>query len=178
VSKKLKSNTSKDEIKALIAQPKKLLDMNSSVLTQVHFVANKIQYTGSAGYRKWFNLGISEFRLLGVIANKPGATGADISEIMGLDVAAISRTLNKMKQNKLVVNAVHDKHPSYKCWYVTKEGAALHDRIQDMTKMREAAILEGFSKAEVYQLLAYLHRLSANAVALKEIAETDVSSIT
>ena len=153
-----------------ISTTSRTLDMASSVLTQVHFVGNRINATGSAGYRKWYGIGISEFRLLVVLANEPGSTGARINEIMGLDLGAISRTLRRMESNDLVLSTEHPRHPSYKCWYLTAEGAELHDRINEMTDMREAAILNGFSKSEIFQLLAFLHRLSDNSANLERIA--------
>lgn len=164
------------DISDKIAQPKKFMDMNSSVLTQIHFLGNKVQYSGSAGYRKWFDIGISEFRLLGVISNEPGSTGARISELMGLNIAAISRTLNNMLEKGLVIYAAHEKHPSYKCWYVTKEGAELHDKVLDMTSVRETAILKDFNQTEKFQLLSFLHRLSQNADELRNIADNGQSS--
>lgn len=152
------------------ATPKRRLDMETSVLTQVHFVGNRINSTGSIGYRKWYGIGISEFRLLVVIGNEPGSTGARINEIMGLDLGAISRTLRRMEANGLVIGQPHPRHPSYRCWHLTEDGAALHDRISMMTDEREAAILDGFSKAEVFQLLSFLHRLSENTEKLERIA--------
>jgi len=163
---------------ALGCQPVELLDMDASVLSQTHFVANCIQATGAAGYRKWFDIGISEFRLLVVLSNEPGATGARVNEIMGLDLGAISRSLRKMESRGLVFSKEHPKHPSYRCWYVTKAGADLHDRVHQMTKEREEAILNGFSKAERFQLLSFLHRLFENTEALKQIAEHGTSSTT
>ncbi len=159
------------EASDLIAEPEQLLDMDTSVLSQVHFVGNRIQSTGSTGYRRWFDIGISEFRLLVVISNEPGSTGARINEIMGLDLGAISRSLRKMEERGLVVSLAHAKHPSYRCWYLTGSGASLHDRVCAITEKRESALLKGFSKAEVFQLLSYLHRLSDNADELKRIAD-------
>lgn len=159
-----------------IAKTKSTLDMDASVLTQVHFVGNRINSTGSAGYRKWFGIGISEFRLLVVLANEPGSTGARINEIMGLDLGAISRTLRRMEENGLVLGTQHPRHPSYKCWYLTHEGADLHDKIHEMTKEREAAILSGFDKSEVFMLLSLLHRLSANSEHLETIAHEGLGS--
>lgn len=150
--------------------PQRRLDMDTSVLTQVHFVGNRINSTGSLGYRKWYGIGISEFRLLVVIGNEPGSTGARINEIMGLDLGAISRTLRRMETNGLVISQPHPRHSSYRCWHLTEEGATLHDRISMMTDEREAAILDGFSKAEVFQLLSFLHRLSENTEKLERIA--------
>lgn len=165
------------ELKELIGSPKQLLDMDNSVLCQVHFVGNRIQLTGAAGYKKWFDISISEFRLLVVISNEPGSTGARINEIMGLDLGAISRSLRKMEKGGLVVSSVHPRHPSYRCWYITKSGAQLHDKVHEMTKMREATILNGFSKAETHQLLSFLHRLSDNADALIELVAQDESDL-
>lgn len=161
-----------------IAETKTKLDMDASVLTQVHFVGNRINATGSAGYRKWFGIGISEFRLLVVLSNEPGSTGARINEIMGLDLGAISRTLRRMEGSGLVLGTEHPRHPSYKCWYLTYEGADLHDKIHEMTREREAAILSGLNKSEVFLLLSLLHRLSANSEHLETIAHQGLGSFT
>lgn len=157
-------------------RPKQLLDMDDSVLSQVHFVGNRIQLTGTAGYKKWYDIKLSEFRLLVVISNEPGSTGARINEIMGLDLGAISRSLHKMEKRGLVFCRPHPKHPSYRCWYITKVGAELHDRAHEMTKVREQTILKGFSKAEVHQLLSYLHRLAENGKDLADIAKQGMPS--
>lgn len=148
--------------------------MNDSVLSQVHFLANYIQSTGAKGYRKWFDIGISEFRLLVVISNEPGCTGARIHEVMGLDLGAISRSLRKMEQRELVFSTAHARHPSYRCWYITDTGAAMHDQVHRMTKIREKSLLRGFSKADVFQLLSYLHRMLENVGDLEQIADEGI----
>ncbi|WP_423205874.1 hypothetical protein [Paracoccus yeei] len=48
------------------------LDTDFSVLSQVHFLANRIQSTGQASYRKWYGLGISH-PLSALLSGKPGA---------------------------------------------------------------------------------------------------------
>ncbi|MDG2090425.1 MAG: MarR family winged helix-turn-helix transcriptional regulator [Gammaproteobacteria bacterium] len=171
MNKAIANTDQKTQLNGQAGHPKQLLDMDTSVLSQVHFAGNRIQLTGSTGYKKWYDISISEFRLLVVISNEPGSTGARVNEIMGLDLGAISRSLRKMEKRGLVYSTVHPKHPSYRCWYITKVGAELHDRVYEMTKIREAAILKGFSKAESHQLLSYLHRISENAEVLVEIAE-------
>jgi len=171
VKKNNKTMPLPEEVAQWVAEPNRLLNMDSSVLSQIHFVGNRVQYTGTASYRKWFDTSISEFRLLVVLSNEPGSTGARIHEIMGLDLGAISRSLNKMEKQGLVISAANPRHPSYRCWYITEKGAKRHDQIHEMTNVREAAITKGFSKAEVFQLLSFLHRLSDNAAALSRITE-------
>lgn len=43
----------------------------SSVLSQVHFVSNRLSTTGNAHYRKRFGVSISEFRMMVVLNSAP-----------------------------------------------------------------------------------------------------------
>ena len=172
MAKKLPVEQSEEPLTSQLGEPKGRFDLSTSVLSQFHFVGNCIQSTGMAGYRKWFDISVSELRLLVVISNHPGSTGARIHKSMGLDLGAISRSLRSMESRGLVVSTAHAKHPSYRCWHVTKAGAELHDKAYRMTEKREKAIVDGFTDAEKFQLLSYLHRLSENVDKLKWIAET------
>lgn len=157
-----------------VAVPVHDMDIKTCALGLLHSVGNQINVTGAAAYRNWHKIGISEFRLLVVIGNAPGITGAGIHDVLGLDMGAVSRTLRKIEARQLVESRPHPRHASYRCWHLTRAGAALHDRVSRMTLARKAALLDGFSQKETTLLLSFLRRLSNNTGKLEQIAEDGV----
>jgi DNA-binding MarR family transcriptional regulator len=84
--------------------------------------------------------------------------------VIGLDKAAVSRSVQGMKSNGIVeVRRTNDDQPR-QLIALTRKGVNLHDRIVKLSLAREQQLLKNFSAAERKLLLNFLSRMHAQVV--------------
>ncbi|WP_191600458.1 MarR family winged helix-turn-helix transcriptional regulator [Marinomonas algicola] len=138
------------------------LDLDRYVPALVTFLANKLSSGASACYRKNFDVGVVEWRLLALLKVEQNITANRMCQVIGLDKAAVSRALKLLSQRGSVNFIKDEKDGRSSLICLTKEGEILHDKILHIALEREALLLGGFQAEEVEVLLRLLHKLNAN----------------
>jgi DNA-binding MarR family transcriptional regulator len=133
----------------------------------VSWLSNKLAGNASQVYRSRFGLGIVEWRILSYLAVYEQGTGAQMSQLMGADKAAISRGASFLEGKKLVRSKQgFGRNLEFT---LTVKGRELHDRIIRLALAREDALLDGLSKKEIGALIGYLHVLLNNLAKVEAI---------
>src|SRR5262252_8342137 len=76
-------------------------DFGRSVAYLIGAISNILSIGGSRLYRRAYNIGLTEWRLMWVLAIAPRITAQRASQIMGADRAAISRALATLERRGL-----------------------------------------------------------------------------
>lgn len=155
------------------ANPHKLLSLDSSVPVLVTILANRITTSGSMVFRQRHGLGSTEWKVLSTIAIEPSVSGARISQLVGLDRAAVSRVLKIFVERRLVLVEQSDRHSNYQQVSLTAAGVALHDEAVETAFEREHTLLTPFSARERVQLVDFLRRLLDQSRALSDVARSE-----
>ncbi|MCB1474516.1 MAG: MarR family transcriptional regulator [Rhodobiaceae bacterium] len=136
------------------------LDLDNYVPALLSWLNNKLSAGGSSLYRERFGIGIADWRVLAYLGVKTSGTGAEISEFLGMDKAAVSRSIASLKQKGLATA----KKPGRRSieLLLTAKGALLYNEILDVALVRERALLDGFSDEERLQSITLLQRMLAN----------------
>ena len=109
-----------------------------------------------------FGIGITDWRIMALLATEPWISAGRVCDVIGLDKAAVSRSVRGMKAAGLVdLRRGDDPRQSIA---LTRKGLALHDRIVKVSLARERQLLKGFTAAERKQLIAFLSRMHAQVV--------------
>jgi DNA-binding MarR family transcriptional regulator len=133
----------------------------------VLWLSNKLTGSASQAYRKQFEVGVVEWRILAYLAVYDTGTGAQMSQLMGIDKAAISRSATFLQRQKLVCSQQgFGRNLEFK---LTAKGRKLHDRMMPLALAREKALLSGLSEKDVKALVGYLHVLLNNLSAVEAI---------
>ena len=122
------------------------------------FLAGKISNSASATYRPKFGVGITDWRIMALLATEPWITAGRVCDVIGLDKAAVSRSVREMKKLG-IVEADEDQYRQLIA--LTRKGLSLHDRIVTLSLERERHLLKGFSAAERKLLINFLSRMRA-----------------
>jgi DNA-binding MarR family transcriptional regulator len=143
------------------AEPKKVaLHLEKYVPGLLTWLSNKLAASASQAYRKHFGLGIVEWRILAYLAVYDWGTGAQMSQLMGMDKAAISRGASFLQAKKLIKSrAGFGRNLEFG---LTAKGHEIHDRIMRLALAREDALLAGLSKKDISALISHLHVLLGN----------------
>lgn len=149
-------------IKKQTATKNNQLDLDRYVPALVTFLANKLSSGASACYRKNFDVGVVEWRLLALLKVEQNITANRMCQVIGLDKAAVSRALKLLNQRGSVNFIKDEKDGRSSLICLTKEGELLHDKILQVALEREALLLGGFQAEELEVLLRLLHKLNAN----------------
>jgi DNA-binding MarR family transcriptional regulator len=149
------------------------LDLDSSASVLLAFLGNRLNATGSAAYRKHFGLGITEFRLLAMLAVEPDIVAARVCEVMGIDNGAASRALRDLERRGLVEHRPDEQNRAYRRWSLTGAGGTLHDQAVRIAIERERLLLLDLSAEERGQLIDMLRRLLGRTADLARLVSDD-----
>ncbi|MGO9423149.1 MarR family winged helix-turn-helix transcriptional regulator [Roseiarcus sp.] len=143
------------------------MDMDAFIPAALTNLAQKITATASATYRPRFGVGITDWRIIALLAGEPWIAPVRICEATGLDKAAVSRSLRDLAEAGLV--EVRSDEPNRRRLPValTEKGLAVHDRIVVVALARQERLLKGFSPEERAQLKDFIARMWREVETLK-----------
>ncbi|MCX7308321.1 MAG: helix-turn-helix domain-containing protein [Afipia sp.] len=79
-----------------------VIDHDRYIPALLLFVANKLASGASNTYRRLFGVGVTEWRILSLLANEPDCSAQRISQFFDLDKALVSRTLQVMAKSQII----------------------------------------------------------------------------
>jgi DNA-binding MarR family transcriptional regulator len=138
-------------------------DFAGSISYLIGAIANILAIGGSRLYRRTYNIGLAEWRLMWVLAIAPRITAQRASQIMGLDKAAVSRALAALERRGLVRVTPDPADNRQRIIELSETGTELHGRLIIVAKERERRLLAPFTKDEVRVLAGLLRRMHAGA---------------
>lgn len=139
---------------------KKLNNLDDYIPGVITWIYNRMSSDASQLYRKWYKLGVTDWRVLAFLGVNREGTAASISRYINLDKAATSRSITSLCAQGLI-NAEQMPGRNIRLT-LTTEGHAKFEQISVVALEREAALLHGFSNGERQMLNEMLHRLLAN----------------
>ena len=137
------------------------LDLDSYIPAYFTYLAGKLSASASATYRPRFGVGITDWRIMALVAADPWISAARICAETGLDKAAVSRSVHDLAKSGLIEVRPDAADQRRQVIALTRKGIALHDKIVKLAIAREQKLLEGFSASERKTLLGFLIRLQA-----------------
>jgi DNA-binding MarR family transcriptional regulator len=138
------------------------LDLDRHVPYFFTYISNRLSRGASDTYRKHFGLGITEWRVMGVLAGMPNISANQIINAIGLDKGAVSRSLHVLEQERLVTSEPDPKDNRSRIMRLSKAGNALHDRIIVAALAREERLLSTLLPQEIETLIVCLRKMRAN----------------
>lgn len=148
-----------------LPQKKNRLQIDVYVPALIAVVANKMTASASQGLRANYGIGIVEWRVLTYLAVNQPATGAVVSQSVGIDKAGVSRAASRLRAKGIL--AFHRESDSNLGYTLTAKGRRLHEKLFDLAVARERALLSGLTKGDVARLTSYLHILRNNMPAME-----------
>lgn len=147
------------------------LELDRYVPGLLLWLSNKIAASASALYRERFDLGVTDWRVLSYFEIYEWSTASQACELMGLDKAAVSRSVAALKEGGWLKSRPNGLRKIE--YATTASGKKLHDRIIKLAVAREEALLTGFSKQERETLIRGLHRMLGNLEAVQTVGRAD-----
>jgi DNA-binding MarR family transcriptional regulator len=135
----------------------------------INFLGNKLSAGASSSYRREFGVGITEWRILSMLASEDACTAQQICQFFDLDKGLVSRTLKSLVDNGSVTVSSEPGGDNRRIVLLTRSGRALHDRIIELALDREKVLLDCLDAKEVDVLIDLLRRLLAQTPAVNAV---------
>jgi DNA-binding MarR family transcriptional regulator len=142
------------------------LRLHSFVPYRLSIASNTVSDMIASAYRSLFGLNIPEWRLVTVLAEHHGMTQQDLGEATRMDKVTVSRAAIGLVDRGLVKREPNPDDKRSHLLSLTKDGWSLYDQVAPKALAFEDAVLAGFDKAEVAQLMSMLERLEEAALKL------------
>lgn len=125
-------------------------------------INNPLSGGASQHYRREFDIGIVEWRIISMLAIEDHIPASRIVDVVQLDKAATSRGLRDLEAKKIVCFEAGDTDSRRRIWWLSDTGYELHDRILQIALEREAVLLKGVDAADLEITLRVLRRMNQN----------------
>ncbi|MDA7965921.1 MarR family winged helix-turn-helix transcriptional regulator [Ruegeria sp.] len=147
------------------------LSFSRSPTVLLTFAANRFTRNAAKYYQDRFGIGAMDWRMLVMLTRSPGCSVALASKTIGIDKAAVSRSLARLEASGLAEASCASSDERRKSWRLTENGRVLHDRILGVALARQKKLLNGFSPQDVEQFTAMLGAFLNNLETLREDGE-------
>jgi DNA-binding MarR family transcriptional regulator len=142
------------------SEQKLTLDLENHFTALVLWLSNKMTAGASKAYRRKFEMGVNEWRVLSYVELFPWSTGKQMCDLMGVDKSAVSRGCAVLMERGLIVSRPRGLR---KIEYgITPKGKTAFQQFLRVSVARQEALLTGFSSAERKLLISFMHRLLEN----------------
>jgi DNA-binding MarR family transcriptional regulator len=149
------------------AENVRMLDLDRYTVAYLVWIANKLSRGASYNYLKVFGVGVEIWRCLVLLAIHGSIAAQQVSQVMGMDKASVSRCFKVMQARGLIVMGLDASDGRVRIATLTPKGRMLHDQILDMALERERALLSVLGDSDRETLIRLLKRLHENLPAVE-----------
>jgi DNA-binding MarR family transcriptional regulator len=157
-------------------RPRKIVDLDRYVPAFMTWIANKLSRGASQHYLAVFNVGIETWRCLVLLAVENSISAQQVSKVVGMDKASVSRCFKSMQSRGLITLDLDSTDGRLRMATLTKKGRALHDQILGIALERERALLSVLTASEKETLIKLLKRLHENLPEVERATDCYVST--
>ena len=144
-----------------------VVDLDRYVPALLTWISNKLSRGASQHYLRVFDVGIETWRCLVLLAIHESVSAQQVSKIIGLDKASVSRCFKSMQAKGYITLSLDKDDGRLRIATLTKQGRQIHDGILGVALERERAFLSVLNPAERKTLISLLKRLHENLPAVE-----------
>lgn len=138
-----------------------VLDLERHVPYFFTHISNRLSRGASRLYLRHFGIGITEWRVMAVLAGTPSLNAHHVSAAVGLDKAAVSRSVQVLVKRGFVGMTEDPNDSRSRTLVLTPAGLEVHDRIIVLALERERILLSCLTPEEQEAFIAALRKIRA-----------------
>lgn len=132
-----------------------------AILREIGTIARALDSIANVEFKQ-HQLARGQYLYLVRIAEQPGIIADQLSKLLKVDRATVSRAVSKLVAQKLVIRQTDTQNQRLKHLYVTERGRARADLIERENQYSERVAQTGLSASEQAQLKQLLVRVAKN----------------
>lgn len=158
---------SNDDARDLLASMPSAIDLDKYVPAYFIWIANKLTRGASQHYLNLFGVGSEVWRCMVLLAIHDTISAQQVSQIIGMDKASVSRCFKQMVAKKLIALELDETDGRIRLASLTLHGRHIHDQILGIALARERALVQVLDAKEIDTLLGLLKRVHENLPAVE-----------
>lgn len=123
------------------------------------YISNKLSYGAGKIYRQLFDIGITEWRVMSVLAAQPDISAHQICALLGIDKAVVSRSLHRLEELKLVTFTHTKPNGKVRPLRLSRLGMSRHSKMIEIALERERLLLSVLTAEEKNALVHMMRKL-------------------
>ena len=135
------------------------LELERFLPYRLSILSNTISQAIADDYQRRFDLSVTEWRVMAVLARFDGLSAREVAERTAMDKVAVSRALARLVEAGRVDRATHDGDKRRSVLNLSEAGWAIHDQVAPMARTREREVLEKLTSEEQAWLVRILDKL-------------------
>lgn len=135
------------------------LELERFIPYQLSIVSNTVSQTIADDYQARYDLSVTEWRVMAVLARFDGLSAREVSERTATDKVAVSRALSRLVAAGRVRRHTHESDKRRSVLGLTPAGWEIHDVVAPMARQREREFLAQLSAEEQAWLGRILDKL-------------------
>ncbi|MFA6230730.1 MAG: MarR family transcriptional regulator [Rhodanobacter sp.] len=126
---------------------------------RLSILSNTISQAIADDYQRRYDLSMTEWRVMAVLARFEGLSAREVAERTAMDKVAVSRALSRLVEAGRVNRDTHDGDKRRSVLGLTEAGWAMHDEVAPMARAREREVLARLDAEEQIWLGRILDKL-------------------
>jgi DNA-binding MarR family transcriptional regulator len=151
------------------------IDLERYVPAYLIWIANKLSRGSSQHYLNLFGVGAEVWRCMVLLAIHDAVSAQQISQIIGMDKASVSRCFKQMSTKKLITLELEPNDGRIRLARLTVHGRDIHDQILGIALAREKELLAVLSASEQETLIDLLKRMHENLPQVEQATQLYIS---
>lgn len=142
----------------LVTEPlTEVIDPENFTPRLLALLSNALVWRESHELRRRFRLGTNDWRVISVLALRPGASATEVSEFIGVNKAVVSKSVNTLATRGLIV-LVEGPRGS-RPLYLTRAGAQMHDDMLPVSLSNQDLVHAELDDGQIELLNSFLRRM-------------------
>jgi DNA-binding MarR family transcriptional regulator len=135
------------------------LELESFLPYQLSIVSNTVSQAIADDYQARYDLAVTEWRVMAVLARFEGLSAREVAERTAMDKVAVSRALARLVAAGRVRRHIHHNDKRRSVLGLTPAGWRIHDEVAPMARRRERELLAKLEPEEQAWLRRILDKL-------------------
>lgn len=135
------------------------LELERFLPYRLSILSNTISQGIADDYQKRYDLSVTEWRVMAVLARFDGLSAREVAERTAMDKVAVSRALARLVEAGRVNRDTHDGDKRRSVLGLSEAGWKLHDEVAPMARAREREVLAKLNEEERVWLERILDKL-------------------
>ena len=154
-------------------RPPARIELDRFLPYRLSVLTNVVSGAIAAMYQRRFALGIPEWRVIAVLAMRPGLSAAEVAACTGMDAVAVSRAVGRLLRSGRLRRDTADDDRRRSVLDLTPAGLAVYRQVAPLALAYERELLAGLDAHEAAALDSIVRKLTVRARELAADAQHD-----
>lgn len=153
------------------------LELERFLPYRLSILSNTVSQAIANDYQARFDLSVTEWRVMAVLARFEGLSAREVAERTAMDKVAVSRALARLVEAGRVNRGTHEGDKRRSVLSLSEAGWQVHDVVAPMARAREREVLEKLDEEERLWLVRILDKLLGPPVPPRSAASGERATV-